>query len=621
MNSDIFISGSKKYNFLIDKKIEETSHWDIINKIKNTKKIVTTSGNTSHPYTLALKTNSELELHSSRRIQKYFIENEKIKDIVSGIYTFLILTESGKVYSLAEFGSNGMESVDIEIPFSDPQQSHFNRIRLVNFFIDNNFFVESIKSTSCTNYFLCKGNKLYGSGKNNKGQLGNGTQLDSQMPILLFNKVEKVFSCTYSYGFFYTSTENQLFASGNNYEGQLGLGHSDYQYQAMELKNLDFEPKEVLDLKTSSYHSILITKEGKIYSCGYGFFNGLGKDEYIFTEIPFFKKSKQRIIKIETGPRQTLILTINNELYGLGISEYNFPTKQNQNQREWDQGKLPQRIQIPDLLSNSLNLYCGFQVIFIYNSFPNILLQDFENFVNMEKFTDFVFFKKRKAHTFLLESRIGSSINQIEEVLNQRPKKDINAFLDWIYFTQKSNNDEKLIKDIFTYFNLRFIPEDYTQKSRNLEDYFLKLYNDEESKDFYIQIIDDENEDEDEESESDLDEQNFNGNDIEITMFNTQKPKNKKIYVHKFILLIRSGLFRGLFEFAGAIDHIKDYSRKSIESLEILIKYFYTDKIELSIKNNPILIIEELNDAIDYYQLNENSNLTDQLKQIQKKFL
>ncbi|KAJ6250059.1 hypothetical protein M0813_16431 [Anaeramoeba flamelloides] len=64
---------------------------------------------------------------------------------------------------------------------------------------------------------------------------------------------------------------------------------------------------------------------------------------------------------------------------------------------------------------------------------------------------------------------------------------------------------------------------------------------------------------------------------------------------------------------------VKDYSGKSIESIEILIKYFYTEKIELTADHDPLLIIEELEDSIEYYQLNENSNILSQLNEIKIK--
>ncbi|KAJ3436095.1 btk-binding protein-related [Anaeramoeba flamelloides] len=111
------------------------------------------------------------------------------------------------------------------------------------------------------------------------------------------------------------------------------------------------------------------------------------------------------------------------------------------------------------------------------------------------------------------------------------------------------------------------------------------LFNDEDSKDFTLLIKNDEDEDEYEE-----------------------------IPVHKIILLTRSGLFREMFEnITEESKSVKDYSGKSIESIEILIKYFYTEKIELTADHDPLLIIEELEDSIEYYQLNENSNILIQL--------
>ncbi|KAJ3432990.1 hypothetical protein M0812_21937 [Anaeramoeba flamelloides] len=107
---------------------------------------------------------------------------------------------------------------------------------------------------------------------------------------------------------------------------------------------------------------------------------------------------------------------------------------------------------------------------------------------------------------------------------------------------------------------------------------------------------------------------------------NDKREGNKyyKMKVHKFILCARSELFRVFFSYYDSqFNEIKDFTEKSYPFFEILIKFFYTNKIDaddLLQYENPQLILEELFDALDYYQLHENSRLYSCLIEIETFF-
>ncbi|KAJ3425734.1 btk-binding protein-related [Anaeramoeba flamelloides] len=612
---------SPKYDFLNEGEPSKTTLWKERTKINNAKQIA--SIGCSQPYFLVLKSINELELYSSTKLQIYELENEIIIDIRSGGYTFLILTESGKVYSLARYGKVG-KYVDIgsEIPFEDPENSSFDQIRIVNFFSDNNIFVKDIKMGLCSNYFLCKGNKLYVSGKNNEGQLGTGTTRDAQLPILLCNNVSRIFSSNFMIAFYYITTDNKLFVCGNNKYGKLGINKNNKSNQLKEIKNLGIDHNDILDIQTSFFHSVLVTKSGKIYSCGSEDFNGMGKDIYTFTEMPFFKNRGDKIIRIRVGVTQTLVLNNNNEIFGFGFSETFLPKFQN-NENKNQELLMPQKLKLPELSNtNPINFLIKEDCIFVYNTIEtNTFLQDFPKFFKNTKYSDSTINlnnKNIKIHKLFIESRIGCKLDSLVNVLKKKFPNEITSFLKWIYFEDSLMNNFDLIKDIFTSLNLIFPPnenENSNDLSQNLKNYLLKLYNDQDSKDFFIKIMKNNN------------DHDGNDDDQKMAVNSNEKEKEKKeqkfdkIYVHKFILLARSGLFRSLYEFIEneKINEIKDYSKKSKKSLEILIKYLYTDKVELLDKHcNIELIIEELNDAIEYYQLNTNSKFKIQLNNLKK---
>ncbi|KAJ6230750.1 pep-cterm sorting domain-containing protein [Anaeramoeba flamelloides] len=202
----------------------------------------------------------------------------------------------------------------------------------------------------------------------------------------------------------------------------------------------------------------------------------------------------------------------------------------------------------------------------------NCIIDDFSSFFSNCKFTDNAI-NGIKIHRFLVEWRIQRSIAVIKKILKEFEKPDIYKFLVWIYsgklpkkFSPYRENHKNLI-DIFNKFEISL-----DDKKNNFQESIKKLFLDEKSKDFSIIV----------------------------------NQTNEKIQVHKLVLQCRSKLFQNMFESIEEpnIDHVQDYSKRSKESLQLLIEYLYTGKIESNKLNRKIK--SQLEDAADYYQLNEN---------------
>ncbi|KAJ5073698.1 hypothetical protein M0811_08535 [Anaeramoeba ignava] len=80
--------------------------------------------------------------------------------------------------------------------------------------------------------------------------------------------------------------------------------------------------------------------------------------------------------------------------------------------------------------------------------------------------------------------------------------------------------------------------------------------------------------------------------------------EEKEIKVHKLILILRSELFKGMFELniQDQSNQVHDYSGKSFETINQFIYFLYNDEFEEEIKIN-----KEFYDLKDYFQLNPNS--------------
>ncbi|KAJ3433239.1 hypothetical protein M0812_22192 [Anaeramoeba flamelloides] len=192
-------------------------------------------------------------------------------------------------------------------------------------------------------------------------------------------------------------------------------------------------------------------------------------------------------------------------------------------------------------------------------------------------------------HKFIIKLRCGKDPEEIKAILeNNFEKEQVHFFLEWVYGKKLySSTYLKGIEKIFD--NLEI--QDF--KKKTLQSDLIKAYSDEDSKDFSIIVKDPEQEEEFEE-----------------------------IKVHKFILFARCKLFQDFFQniTEKSIQRVQDYSGKSVESIKHFIRYLYFNDLKLTGDDDPQLISEELDDALDYYQLDTNCNFQNCLNKIKKKF-
>ncbi|KAJ3436725.1 btk-binding protein-related [Anaeramoeba flamelloides] len=602
--SDVYFSGqTKSYSLLFSRSIDIKNRFVPITKIKRPKKIVI--GNSQH--TLVLYPNNKLELyHEKLGIQKFEIQNEQIKDIVASAQNYQIVTRSGNLYSLA----SGKDcSYQLKIPITDFTRSTFKEIRQVTFFKEKNLSIDKIAMGYCTNYYLCTDGQFFTSGYSDEGRLGLGQKDNTThqlKPVKIFQDVERIFSGIHGLSCFFITNSNQLYAFGNNSHGKLGIGNGHIQYKPQMVKTEQFQADDIEHLITAQYHSILITKDGRTFSSGSPIYNGIEIKKEIFTQIPTLQD--KFIIRIATGEYRQLALSQEGELFCWGFTNCSTPSTTYKKNI-----KTPQIIQLPNLNNmspNSIQISCGSRSTFIYNNVGNTLSLDFEHFFKNGKFTDCVLGTKEneiKCHKLLIELRTNNTkLEQINKLIEEKcySKEQLQNFLKWIYYEEINNATQ--LEEIFTSLNLSPL---HKENEHSLKNDLLRLYKEEDSKDFSLLVqIQDEDEDEDNDDDDDDDDED----------------EPEEIPVHKIVLLARSGLFREMFKNIDQKEEtnsVKDYSGKSIETLEILIKYFYTEKIELTADDDPQLILEELEDAQEYYQLNENCNLNHELDRIKKQLL
>ncbi|KAJ5080227.1 lissencephaly-1 [Anaeramoeba ignava] len=175
-------------------------------------------------------------------------------------------------------------------------------------------------------------------------------------------------------------------------------------------------------------------------------------------------------------------------------------------------------------------------------------------------------------HSFFVTRILKKKPEELINFFKTQTLETCNIFFTWVY-TGRTKNYEA-VKTILDDLSIDLSPDNQVEK---LKHFFIEIYEDDESKDFTIIV------------------------------------EKKGIKVHKFVLLMRSDLYRGMFlSVSDNSNCVNDYSGKSFNSVQTLVKFLYTNKLPKSLSQS---IIDDLQDAVDYYQLNENSSLLRILKE------
>lgn len=130
---------------------------------------------------------------------------------------------------------------------------------------------------------------------------------------------------------------SDLYVMGSNANHSLGVGDSTDRSVPVKLSSFTFQkPHHDLklyirkpryrDVRISKYHSVALTTDGAVFSCGLGskgrLGNGTSRDCFKFTKVGFFESQKKVVTQIAISTGHNLALTSSNELYAWGLNSY-----------------------------------------------------------------------------------------------------------------------------------------------------------------------------------------------------------------------------------------------------------------------------------------------------------
>ncbi|KAJ6239495.1 speckle-type poz protein [Anaeramoeba flamelloides] len=341
---------------------------------------------------------------------------------------------------------------------------------------------------------------------------------------------------------------------------------------------LEFPVEDISKIRLAHRLTSILTNDGKLYITGTNLKTGFGSDLTEFKQYPQFKNNNTIIQEIDCGKDLFVILTQDNEIWVQGIF----------NGIKSDKTSVITKIQTGTNLINDLSTYnqikcCDRYSMFFFQS-NSYLTQDLENLLKNGYFSD-CNIQDIPVHKILIETRIGKTFDLIKKYLESNCKlNEIQDLLKWIYCDQMINL--KRTNEILNHFGIQ-----NAQKTKLLKNDLKQLLFNEQTSDFKLVV---KNEDEEEEEE--------------------------ELYIHKFILAARSGLFLNMFQnLEENLQKVKDYSGKSLETIELLISFLYTDELPITADTDQEFIKEEFEDIVEYYQLNPTIPMMDIFEKCFKK--
>lgn len=155
---------------------------------------------------------------------------------------------------------------------------------------------------------------LWGTGFNEHGELGDGTQVNKSSPVHIMSDVASV-----SAGESHTmilKTDGTLWGTGANAWGQLGDGTGEDKYTPVQIMS------EVKSVSAGSRHTLIIKTDGTLWGTGANSHSELGGTGDLWDNYDSPVQTMDNVESVSTGIFYSLILKTDGTLLGVGNNSY-----------------------------------------------------------------------------------------------------------------------------------------------------------------------------------------------------------------------------------------------------------------------------------------------------------
>ena len=255
------------------------------------------------------------------------LKGKKIVDISAGDGHTVALDEEGKVYTwgknnFGQLGDGTATNSSLPICISD-KENELKGKRIVDISAGDGHTVA-----------LDEEGKVYTWGKNNFGQLGDGTATNSSLPICISDKENELKGkriVDISAGYRHTvaiDEEGKVYTWGANYSGQLGDGTLDYSAEPICISNKENElkGKKIINISAGEDHTVALDEEGKVCTWGNNEVGQLGDGTFNRSTKPICISDKENKLKgkktVNISANENITVVIDSEGYMLIIGGF-----------------------------------------------------------------------------------------------------------------------------------------------------------------------------------------------------------------------------------------------------------------------------------------------------------
>ena len=253
------------------------------------------------------------------------LNGKKIEKIVTSTATSYAVTTDGKAYSWGRnnYGQLGNGTTnDSPVPVAVNTDGVLAGKDIVD-------IVSTSTSASASALVLTADGRLYSWGRNNYGQLGNGTTNDSPVPVavntdgILAGKAIKAITSG-SNSYYVLTSDGAVYSWGYNDNGELGDGSTTQRNVPVAVVATGvLSGKTVTTIAAGNNHLLALTSDGKVYSWGYNYYGQLGNNGTANSSAPVTipatnSLASRTVTAIAVGPYHSLALTSDARVYGWG---------------------------------------------------------------------------------------------------------------------------------------------------------------------------------------------------------------------------------------------------------------------------------------------------------------
>ena len=248
--------------------------------------------------------------------------NVEIRVISAGAFHNLAIDSQGNVYAWGknEYGRLGDgTTIDRDIP-----------VLLSTFSEDPNINIIAVSAGWEFSLALDSSGRVYAWGRNNRGQLGDGTMIDRDRPVLLtrFSKDLNIIITAISAGYEHSLAldyMNNVYAWGYNLYGQLGDGTKLDRDTPVLVNTFTDDPNiTITSISAGFEHSVALDSTGNVYAWGINNFGQLGDGAIVDDSVTplivstFLDDPDITIEDISVGDNHNLALDAKGNIYAWG---------------------------------------------------------------------------------------------------------------------------------------------------------------------------------------------------------------------------------------------------------------------------------------------------------------